>query len=212
MIQRLSKSTKLVDYETYRAIVEDGEKADLIDGVIYMASPDTRLSNNLNGLLYQLIDGFIAAKDIDGFAFFSRFSCKLSDYRAPEPDVGYVRPERAHIVEERHIVGGPDIAVEIVSRDSRKRDYVTKRALYQEAGVREYWIIDPLKSRATFLGLVHGEYEELPLELSHIFHSGVIPGFWLDVKWLFAKPLPRAYLCLEQILASPPKKPGKRKR
>jgi hypothetical protein len=62
MIQRAGALQKLVDYETYRKIVEDGEKADLIDGVIYMASPETRPHNTLNGLVYQLIEGFIAAR------------------------------------------------------------------------------------------------------------------------------------------------------
>lgn len=205
MIHKARARTCLVDYETYRKLVKDGEKADLIDGVIYMASPDTRLSNTLNGFLYQLISGFIDARDIDGFVFFSRFSCQISEFRAPEPDVGYVRPERRHLVEERHMLGGPDIAVEIVSRDSRQRDYRVKRELYEAAGVTEYWIIDPLKSQALFLGLKEGQYEELPLERNHIFHCAVIPEFWLDVQWLFEQPLPGAYRCLQKILAGTPK-------
>jgi Uma2 family endonuclease len=123
MIQRAVQSSDLVDYDTYRTLVEDGEKADLIDGVIYMASPDTRHNNTLNLFLANLIDGYTAARDIDGFTFLSRFACKLSEYRAPEPDVGYVKPDRVHLVEERQMQGGPDIAIEIVSRDSRSRDY-----------------------------------------------------------------------------------------
>src|SRR5437870_5587058 len=138
MIQRGPIAKDLVDYASFRALVEDGQRADLIDGVIYMASPDTKLSNTLNGFLYQLIEGYIAARDIDGFTFVSRFSCKITDLRAPEPGVGYVRPERVHLVEERHLLGGPDIAVEIVSRDSRRRDYTDKRQLYEDAGVAEY--------------------------------------------------------------------------
>jgi len=117
-----------------------------------------------------------------------------------------------HVVEQRHILGGPDIAVEIVSRDSRKRDYEVKRELYEAAGVAEYWIIDPLKDQATFLRLQEGEYESVPLDHEHIFQSEVIPGFWLDVQWLFEEPLPRAYRCLEQILAGQPRRIRKRKR
>lgn len=212
MIQRSSIAGGLVNYETYRTLVADGEKADLIDGVIYMASPDTKLNNTLNVFLANLIDGFTTARNIEGFTFISRFSCKITDFRAPEPDVGYVRPERVHLVQERHMLGGPDIAVEIVSRDSRSRDYREKCDLYQDAGVTEYWIIDPLKSRAEFLGLKDGVYERLPLEEKHIFRCGVIPGFWLDVDWLFKKPLPRAYHCLQQLLADRPRIPRKRKR
>jgi Uma2 family endonuclease len=211
MIQRAAPVTRLIDYETYRKLVEDGEKADLIDGVIYMASPDKKTNNTLNGLLYVLIEQYTAARDIDGFTFFSRFSCKLTDYRAPEPDVGYVRPERVHLVEENYMLGGPDIAVEIVSRDSRSRDYGIKRELYQTAGVAEYWIIDPLKSQTLFLRLEDEVYEPMELERGHIFRSSVIAGFWLDVKWLFAKPLPKAYHCLAEILKDKPRR-GRGKR
>jgi len=212
MIQRAPVAPDLVDYETYRVLVHDGEKADLIDGVIYMASPDTKLSNTLNLFLANLLDGYTTARNIEGFVFLSRFSCKITDYRAPEPDVGYVRPERGHLVDERHMVGGPDIAIEIVSRDSRQRDYGEKRDLYEDAGVSEYWIIDPLQSRVEFLGLKDGKFSLLPLEDNRIFHCTVIPGFWLDVNWLLAKPVPRAYRCLEAILAKPKKKTQKRKR
>ena len=212
MIQRKSIADDLVDYETYRSLVPDGQKTDLIDGVIYMASADTKLSNSLNGFLYQMIAGFIDARSIEAFVFFSRFSCKLSEFNAPEPDVAYVRPERAHLVEERHMLGGPDIAVEIVSRESRQRDYGEKRDLYQDAGVSEYWIVDPLQSRAEFLALREGQYEILPLEQNQIFRCSVIPGFWLDVSWLLERPVPRAYRCLEQILATPKKRSSKRKR
>ena len=110
------------------------------------------------------------------------------------------------------MLGGPDIAVEIVSRDSRTRDYRDKRSLYEDAGVAEYWIIDPLKSRVQFLVLTDGGYEPAPLLVDRIYRCGVIPGFWLDVEWLLAKPLPRAYRCLEKILAGPPKTARKRKR
>lgn len=214
MVQRYPSSAEsfvddLVRYDTFRAIVGDGQKADLIDGVIYMASPDSRLNNTLNGFLFTLISNYVEARDIDGFVFFSRYACRISDVRAPEPDVGYVRPENADRVHENEMDGGPDIAVEIVSRDSRQRDYGEKLELYQSAGVEEYWIVDPLQQRVQFLVLVEGRYELAPLENNRIFRCGVIPGLWLDVSWLLARPVPRAYRCLQQILAANAK--GKRK-
>jgi Uma2 family endonuclease len=211
MIHKARAGAGLVDYETYRALVKDGEKADLIDGVIYMASPDKKINNDLNGFIYQLIDGFMAARNIDGVTFLSRFSCRITEFCAPEPDVGYVRPDRAHLVEQRHMLGGPDIAVEIVSRDSRARDYGVKRELYQSAGVAEYWIIDPLKGQALFLRLEDGKYQAAELESGHVFRSSVIPGFWLDVHWLFSSPLPKAYHCLAQILKVRPRSARKKK-
>lgn len=184
--------------------VPEGQKADLIDGAIYVASPGTRLENRLVGFVAFVIDGYTTTKNIGGFTFVFRFACKISDLSAPEPDVGYVRPDRVHFVQEECLDGGPDIAVEVVSRDSRSRDYGEKRELYEAAGVTEYWIIDPLQRRVEFLRLQDGKYELVPLEDNRIFRSQVVPGLWLNVDWLLAKPVPRAYTCLEEILRGSP--------
>jgi Uma2 family endonuclease len=191
----------LFTVEEFYCLVPDGQKADLIDGVIYMASPDTRRHDRLGGLLKFLMQGYAEAKGL-GEVYGSRFAFELSALRAPEPDVALVRSERLHLVDERRMVGGPDIAVEIVSRDSRQRDYGEKKQLYAEAGVAEYWIVDPLQKRVEFHRLSTGGYELVPLEHNRIFRSAVLSGFWLDVEWLLADSLPNAYEKLQEILAT----------
>lgn len=191
----------LITVEEFYNLVPDGQKADLIDGVIYMASPDSRRSNDLTGFIEFLLRGFVEAKAMGGKVFANRFAFKLTPLRAPEPDVAYVSPDRLHLVEEGGMRGGPDIAVEIVSRESRPRDYGEKKQIYQEAGVREYWIIDPLQQRMEFHRLSDGRYELTPLEQNRLFRSSVIPGLWLDVNWLLADPLPNAYETLQQLIS-----------
>ena len=200
MIQPPVVADDLVTFDAFCDLVEDGQKADLIDGVIYMASPDSKRANSLNLFLGNLLDGYIAAKEIDGDVFISRYACRITDVRAPEPDVGYVRPERTHLLHETYMEGGPDIAVEIVARDSRTRDYNEKYDLYRAAGVQEYWIIDPLQKRVTFLRLRDGEYEEMALD-GNMFRSEVLPGFWLNTDWLLSQTVPKAYKRLQEILA-----------
>jgi Uma2 family endonuclease len=212
MIQRTPIANDLVTFDSFVALVGDGQKADSIDGVMYMASPDTKRSNSLTLFLATLLYDFTVARGIDGFAFISRFACKINDLRAPEPEVGYVRPERAHLVHDRHMEGGPDIAVGIVSRESKSRDYGEKRELYESAGVSEYWIVDPIQRRVEFPRLTRGRYEPVPLEDNRIFRSEVIPGFWLDIEWLLAKDVPGAYRCLHKILAEGRSKRTKHKR
>jgi Uma2 family endonuclease len=114
--------------------------------------------------------------------------------------VAFVAKSRLHLVHERGMEGGPDVAVEVVSRDSRQRDYGEKKQIYQEAGVAEYWIIDPLQRRAEFHRLVEGRYDLVPLEQNRIFASQAIQGFFLDVDWLFVDPLPKATEKLQEIL------------
>jgi Uma2 family endonuclease len=160
----LSPDSDLVTVEEFYCLVPDGQKADLIDGVIYMASPDTRRSDRLSGFIKFLMQGYAAVQGLG-------------------------------------MVGGPDIAVEIVSRESRQRDYGEKKQLYADAGVSEYWIIDPLQRRVEFHRLRAGRYEPVPLAQNRIFRSTVLEGFWLDVEWLLAEPLPNEYQKLQEILA-----------
>ncbi|MBI4530131.1 MAG: Uma2 family endonuclease, partial [Candidatus Latescibacteria bacterium] len=112
----------LITVEQFFCLVEDGQKADLIDGVIYMASPDTSTSDKLTDFLHRLLGGYCEMNDM-GRVFGSRFAFILTPYRAPEPDIAVVRRERLYLVRESGMAGGPDIAIEIISRDSRSRDY-----------------------------------------------------------------------------------------
>jgi Uma2 family endonuclease len=200
----MSRATKtandLYTVEDFYAIIPDGQKADLIDGVIYVASPDSIRSNDLTAFLLYVMRGFNSAKRLGGRVFVTRVAYRLSKHSAPEPDVGYVSKERVHLVRDTDVRGGPDIAVEIVSRDSIDRDYRLKKRRYQKAGVREYWIIDPLQNKVTFYRLRGGRYRRVPLEGRNIFRSEVLPGFWLDKRWLLQRPAPSEYDCLRQIL------------
>jgi Uma2 family endonuclease len=195
------RDNDLVTVEEFACLVPDGQKADLIDGVIYMASPDTRRNDRLAGLIKFLLQGYASAKGL-GEVYGSRFAFELNEFRAPEPEVAFVSTQRLPLVGEKRMVGGPDIAVEIVSRDSRQRDYGEKKQLYSEAGVSEYWIVDPLQRRGEFYRLNAGRYELVPLEHNRIFRSIVLDGFWLDVEWLLAEPLPNEYEKLQEILAA----------
>jgi endonuclease/exonuclease/phosphatase family metal-dependent hydrolase len=74
--------------------------------------------------------------------------------------------------------------------------------------------VDPTTERAlpVEVEIVNTHLDEAPLEENRIFRSSVIPGFWLDVNWLLARPIPKAYHCLEEILATSAKLPRKRRR
>jgi hypothetical protein len=113
----------MIAFEEFCREMTDWEKADLIGGAIHRALPDTRTENELLGVLVATIQGFLEATNNAGQLLFSRFAFRLSEFDAPEPDIAYVRPDRRHLLGDEYMEGGPDIAVEIVSRDSVQRDY-----------------------------------------------------------------------------------------
>ena len=124
----------------------EGTRAELIDGQIYYMAPLGRRHQNLLFSISRVIADYIDQKggscevDIAPFAVFLN-----------ENDKNYVEPDISVICDtsklnDRGCNGAPDWIIEIVSPASRKMDYFTKLFKYRTAGVREYWIVDPLKN------------------------------------------------------------------
>ena len=186
-------------FDDFCILVKDGQKADLIDGVIYMASPDNFEANDLFMWLGSLARDF--AEDTDqGKVYGSRAAFRLTDLGSPEPDVAFVKTARLHLVRRGYFEGPPDAAFELVSPDSIERDYELKSIQYEQAGVSEYWIIDEMQHLVTLLRLdKNGKYREIKPRKGE-FHSTVLRGFWLRPEWLWQNPLPRKRGVLQQLL------------
>jgi Uma2 family endonuclease len=186
-------------YEDFCALVADGQKADLIDGVIYMASPDNTDAADIATWLAVVMYSYVEARDL-GKVYTSRVACKLSEYSVPGPDILFVpKKDRKKILRGR-IEGAPALAVEIVSPDSKSRDYELKRDLYEKYGVPEYWIVDEMKKTALFLRLAaEGKYHVVKPR-GDIFRSKVLKGFWLRTAWLWPDKRPRTAQALAEIL------------
>jgi Uma2 family endonuclease len=189
----------LYTFEEFCQLVSDGQKADLIDGVIYMASPDNTDANRLEVWLAGLMDLFAEEGDL-GQVFVSRVAFRLGESQAPEPDVAFLRKDQLHRVRRGYIEGPPDLALEIVSPDSIDRDYKEKRDQYRKAGVAEYWIVDELQQRLTVFSLTsQGRYRQLRPRRG-VLHSQALPGFWLRVDWLWQDPMPKKRAVLDELL------------
>lgn len=187
-------------FEDFCAVMRPDQKADLINGVIYMASPESPDNNDLFVWLLRLLGDFVELMDL-GKIFGSRVAFRLGGKSGPEPDIGFVRTERLALVCRGYVDGPPDLAVEIVSPESVERDYQKKRLLYQRAGVAEYWIIDEYLEKITLLRLdSKGKYHEIQAKKG-VYHSQVLNGFWLRPEWLWKKTRPSKTEALKQILA-----------
>ncbi|MCI9174704.1 MAG: Uma2 family endonuclease [Lachnospiraceae bacterium] len=123
----------------------DGIRAELIEGrIYYMAPPNTRHQKIVSDLHYQIKD-FIRKNNGECEVFPAPFAVFLN-----KDDTNYVEPDLTIICDENKITdkgcnGAPDWVIEIVSPSSRAMDYFTKLFKYRASGVREYWIVDPIK-------------------------------------------------------------------
>ncbi len=188
-------------FPEFLELVREDQKADLLDGVIYMASPENTDHNDMVSWLGAILRQFVEERHL-GRVTINRVAFRLSPKNAPEPDLGFVRADRAAIIKSGYVDGPPDVAVEFVSPDSAERDYELKREAYEAAGVREYWLIDADEGRAKFFRLESGAFMEIPTE-DQGYHSLAIPGFWMDMRWLWQRPLPNSRAIVERLLAHP---------
>jgi Uma2 family endonuclease len=194
-----AKRTGPYTFDDFCEMVREDQKADLIDGVIYMASPENTDANKLFGWLFMVTGMFMEARDL-GEIFGSRVALRLNDRNGPEPDIAVVLNDRLHLVQRGHIDGPCDLAMELVSPESVERDYVDKRELYQSVGVREYWIVDEDEEKVTLLRLdPKGKYREVRPRKGEL-HSTVLTGFWLRPEWLWQYPRPKKNEVLDRLL------------
>lgn len=189
-------------FEQFCERIPEGMKADLIDGVIRVASPDNIQHHEIDAWFLIVLTLFLKKRKIKGRVFGFRIAFRLDDENGPEPDLAYVCPERVHLIRKTHIKGPPDWALEIVSPSSVERDYDDKRNQFERFGVREYWIIDPLEERMTCYRLgKNGKYKEVRSRDGKM-HSQVIPGFWVRPEWFWQPSLPDEDETLREILAA----------
>lgn len=197
----MATATKVgaITFEDFCAIIREDQKADLIDGVIYMASPENTDANDLFMWLGGLIDLFVEEREL-GKVYGSRVAFRLDETQGPEPDIAFVRTKNLHRVKRGHVKGPPDLAIEIVSPDSIERDYEKKREQYRRAGVPEYWIVDEMEQRITLLRRTASRAYREVKPRKGVLHSQALPGFWLRPEWLWQEPRPKKRIVLAEIL------------
>lgn len=156
----------------------DGQRAELIDGTMYMMAPPKRIHQEIVIELSTVINTYIKNK---------RGECKV--YPAPfavflnSDDKNYVEPDISVICDKTKLTddgcnGAPDWIIEVVSPSSRRMDYILKLFKYRSAGVREYWIVDPDKNRVTVYNFESDTGDEYTL--SDTVKSGIDDDLQID--------------------------------
>ena len=136
---------------------DENELIEIIDGEAFMMATPSRIHQKISGELFRQLANYLEGKKCEVYA--APFGVRLFEQDGDRPeDVDTVVEPDISVVCDRNKLdkhgckGAPDLIVEILSPSSLRHDRLVKLNLYQRAGVREYWIVDP-KNRSVMVFL-----------------------------------------------------------
>lgn len=125
-----------------------------------------------------------------GQAWAAPLDVVLDDNNAYHPDVFFVKKERYFIFNEKEkiVIGAPDLVVEILSKSTAQYDRGDKRDIYEQFGVREYWLVDPAKKSIELYSFVNERFKLVSyFEEAGVLKSIVLEGFEMDIEQVFGE-------------------------
>jgi Uma2 family endonuclease len=165
---------------------DDGKRYELIDGEIVMMTPaptdvHQEISAKLVGELYIYLKG----KTCKVFAapFDVRLNADAEDDTVVQPDISVIcDPSK---IEKRGCIGAPDMIIEILSPSSMSHDRITKKNKYLQAGVKEYWIVNPEDRNVQALVLTDGKYIGHYYRGKAVVAVKTLPGCYIHLADIF---------------------------
>jgi Uma2 family endonuclease len=167
-------------YNEYLSIPDDGKRYEIADGVLLLTPPATESHQDTIGEVFFYLRSHIKLAGL-GLVIQAPFIVELSAKDVFQPDIFVVMNAHLDRVQEKKVVGAPDLVVEVSTSGTAAFDRLTRYDTYEYAGVREYWILN-LESRTVEVFALEGdEYRSLG-----IFHGEQkVPSrliSWLSVR------------------------------
>jgi Uma2 family endonuclease len=196
-----------MDQKTFHALYLQtpvGFKAELIGGVVYVASPVSRR----HGKPYIRLIGWLCRYEerTPGVEALAEVTDILGEDREPQPDaVLLIRPEcggRTRVDADEYLVGPPELVVEVASTTGAI-DLGPKKADYEAVGVQEYLVVDVAAGAVRWFVRRRGRFAEQKPGPDGLLRSAVFPGLWLDPAAFLADQPRRLAAALRRGLASP---------
>ena len=176
---------KWTEYHFY-LLPESNQKIELANGELIVSPSATPKHQQISlEFAYQLTT-FIKTNPL-GIVATAPLDVRLAEGRIRQPDLLFVLNENRDRFAEQRVEGAPDWVAEIISPGSRKTDEEEKMAEYAEAGVAEYWLIDP-KTEMIHIYVLMGDAYELRQTAgsNEAAQSIIIDGFSVSVNTLFS--------------------------
>ncbi len=181
-----------ISYEEFLAQSDEDTYAEWVDGEVIEMSPASDKHQDVVGFLGPLFRFWVEAHDL-GVVRLAPFQMKTGPgLPGREPDILFLSKENLSRLKKAYLDGPADLVIEVISPESRSRDRGDKFYEYEQGGVREYWLIDPIRRQGEFYQLEEdGIYRLTAADSQGLYRSRVLEGLWLRVEWLWQEPMPR---------------------
>ena len=189
----------VTEEEFYRDATEDSDW-EYLDGRLVMHSPASDRHEDLFRFLLTLASAYLDVTRT-GIVRGSRYPMRLDARWSPEPDLLVVRPEKRHLLTRTRLEGAADLVIEIASESDPGLDLREKLPRYRDAGIEEIWLVDPFRPHVRVDTREPDGYASRTLVDGRL-ESRVLPGFWIDVAWLWREELPSTVSSLRETLGS----------
>lgn len=181
--------TQKMSVDEFFQWLDEDTHAEWVNGEVLLMSPISGEHQGISEFLLVLISTFVRSDQL-GEVRYEPFQMRLAN-SSRSPDILFVSNANLHRLKETYLDGAADLVVEVISPESRARDRGEKFYEYEEAGVREYWLIDPERKQVEFYQLGEdGVYRTVLAGSEGQYRSAVLEGLWLRVEWLWQTPKP----------------------
>jgi Uma2 family endonuclease len=170
-------------YEDWRRLPDDGFQYEVLNGELYMVPPPTVEHQRISFRLALKMGTFVLAHQL-GEVLEAPCGVQLPGQPVPvQPDIFFIRAERLHILGREYVEGAPDLVIEVLSPSNWLYDRREKFLAYQEAGVAEYWIVDPRLGTIEVFVLEKGMFTLVSKSSGEdVARSQVLEGFEVIAK------------------------------
>ncbi len=173
-------------YQYYAQLPDDGNRYELINGELIIVAAPLTIHQKVNANISSQLIAFVEKNKL-GQVFYAPIDVVLSSHNTLQPDIIFIEKKRKAIITEKNINGAPDLVIEILSPSSFYYDLFDKKELYEQHGVKEYWLVDPLRQWADVYVLKEKNFELVQhREKEGALHSTVLNGFKIDLPQMFA--------------------------
>ncbi|MEW6698627.1 MAG: Uma2 family endonuclease, partial [Bacillota bacterium] len=170
-------------YKDYLKL-DDDNQYELMEGELFMVPSPGIKHQRVTTRLAGLLEGFVYENKL-GEVFVAPTDIVFDDRNVLQPDILYIAQERLSIIKDVNIQGPPDLAVEVLSPSTARRDRLEKSRLYLIHGVKEYWLVDPEDRIVEVLTAVDKGWQIKIFGDYEVLTSSILTELQIDLKRVF---------------------------